>query len=217
MKYDAYLFDLDGTLLDTSEGIVNGLNRICTKMNLPKITKSQAKQYVGPPLGQVILNMLPQAAKEEVDMGVALYKDYFSQRGLYEAKIYDGMLRLLQYLKGHGARLAVVSLKYQQAVEETLKHFELEEYFDLTFGADIYGKLTKYDLIEKCIRELDEVDRSKIVMIGDSPYDAEGALKSGIDLIAVTYGFGFTAENVKNYHPALIISSPDEMAEAIFG
>lgn len=215
MKYDAYLFDLDGTLLDTAEGIVNALNQICARLNIPKITKSQAKQFLGPPLGQVILNMYPQASKEEVDMGVKIYKEYFSRRGIYEAELYGGMLRLLRYLKDRGAGLAVVSLKYQEAVEQTLKLFKLEEYFDLAFGADTYGELTKHDLIEKCIKELGGVDRRKTVMIGDSPYDAEGARQSGIDFIAASYGFGFTKESSKDYNPVLIISSPDEMLDAV--
>lgn len=215
MKYDAYLFDLDGTLLDTSEGVVNALNQICIRLNIPKITKSQAKRFLGPPLSQVILNLYPQASKEEVDMGVKIYKEYFSRRGIYEAELYGGMPGLLRYLKDCGAGLAVVSLKYQEAVEQTLKLFKLEEYFDLAFGADIYGELTKHDLIEKCIKELGGVDRRRMVMIGDSPYDAEGARQSGIDFIAVSYGFGFTKESSRDYNPVLIISSPEEMLDAV--
>jgi phosphoglycolate phosphatase len=199
MKYNVYLFDLDGTLLDTSEGVVNALNQICERLNIQKITKNQAKKFLGPPLDQVILNMYPQAAKEEVEVGVAIYKEYYTRRGIYEAKIYDGILRLLQYLKGRSAGLAVVSLKYQEAVEQSLKHFKLEKYFDLIFGADIYGKLTKYDLIEKCLGKLGVIDRREVALIGDSPYDAEGARRSGIDFIAVSYGFGFTKESSKDY------------------
>lgn len=215
MKYDTYIFDIDGTLLDTSEGILNSLNQICEKFQIPKMTKAQAMKYVGPPLAQVILNMCPQATKEQVDIGVEIYKEYFSRRGIYEARLYDGMLPLLRYLKNCGARLAVASLKYQEAVKLTINHFKLNGYIDAAFGSDTHGELTKHDVIEKCLDLLGEVDRRRTVMIGDSPYDAEGAGKSGIDFIAATFGFGFTPENSKEFNPVLAISSPNEMLNAI--
>lgn len=215
MKYDTYIFDVDGTLLDTSEGIGNALNQICERFGLAKISKEQAKKYVGPPLAQVILNMYPQATKEQVERGVEIYREYFSRRGMYEAELYDGMGALLGYLKNQGARLGVASLKYQEAVELTINHFKLNRYFDVSVGGDTYGKLTKHDVIEKCIAKLGAVDRNRIVMIGDSPYDAEGAVLSGIDFIAAIFGFGFTVGNVKDYSPVLSISSPMDILNAI--
>ena len=189
-KYKVVLFDLDGTLLDTSEGIFNSVRFAEKSLGLDPIPEEKLKTFIGPPpMSSYMANYgLP---KEKAIEATNLHRLYGFERGVYEAKVYDGVPELLRILKTNEIKLGICTLKRQDIAEKVLTYFNLIDYFDVIVGIDTQESLTKADTINIALASLNHRRKSDVVLIGDSLYDAEGAEDAGVDFIGVLYGFGF--------------------------
>jgi len=190
MKYSTIIFDLDGTLLDTSQGIMLGANYSANKIGALELTADQQKSFIGPPLMDSFVRECG-FSKSEARMAVELYRKRYMEKGMYEAKHYNQMKELLISLKEKNYKTAVATLKRDDFAKKMIKHFGLSRYFHSINGIDDKDTHSKSDIIAMCLKEIEQEDLSKAVMIGDSIYDAIGAEQTGIDFIAVTYGYGF--------------------------
>ncbi|PEL07017.1 HAD hydrolase-like protein [Bacillus sp. AFS017336] len=190
MKYSTIIFDLDGTLLDTAEGIMIGANYTAIQMGASELTVKQQKNFIGPPPIKSFMNECG-FTEEQAREAVKIYRNRYKEKGKFEAKHYRFIEELLTALKEKSYTTAVATLKRDDLAKEILKNFELSAYFDSIIGVDDADTLNKSDLIIMCLNELGQNDLSKVVMIGDSIHDANGAKEVGIDFIAVTYGYGF--------------------------
>ena len=201
MKYSTFIFDLDGTLLDTSEGIMLGANYTAQKMGNPELTIDQQKSFIGPPLVDSFIREC-NFSEKDARKAVELYRQRYKERGLYEAKHYDQIKDLLILLNENNYKTGVATLKRDDFAKKILQHFGLSTYLHSIHGIDENDTHSKTSIILMCLKELEQVNFSKAVMIGDSVYDAIGAEEAGIDFIAVTYGYGFKsreeASHVKN-------------------
>lgn len=194
MKYELMIFDLDGTLLDTSLGIFNSVRYAERKMRFAPISDEKLREFVGPPPKEMYKKMY--GADEDTALQAARYhREYGRTKAIYEASIYLGMESTLKILKDSGMKLAVATLKSQKIAESILSNFELLQYFDLVVGMDESESMTKCQLILKVIEETKTT--GKVVMIGDSQYDLDGAEEAGVDFIAVLYGFGFNNSHLE--------------------
>lgn len=193
MKYSTIIFDLDGTLLDTAEGIMIGANHTAILMGAPELTVQQQRRFIGPPPAESFMREC--GFNEEVAReAVKIYRSRYKEKGKFEAKHYSNIKELLVSLKEKNCTTAVATLKRDDLAKEILENFELNKHFDAIFGVDDADTLSKSDLILKCLEEIGQNDLSKVVLIGDSMHDAIGAEKVGIDFIAVTYGYGFESK-----------------------
>ncbi|WP_066314098.1 HAD hydrolase-like protein [Bacillus sp. FJAT-29814] len=190
MKYSMVIFDLDGTLLDTSQGIMLGASFTAKKMGAPELSPDKQKSFIGPPLLDSFIRECG-LSENEARTAVEIYRKRYKEKGLYEAKHYGQIEELLVYLKKANYQTAVATLKMDAFAKEILNHFGLEQYFDSIKGIDEKDTHSKSDIISMCLKELDQGNPAKAVMIGDSIYDAIGAEQLGMDFIAVTYGYGF--------------------------
>jgi phosphoglycolate phosphatase len=198
MKYKAILFDLDGTLADTSRGIYNCIIHTQRTLKLPLISEEQMRTHIGPSPEDSFKRSFGLHG-EQLQQTMVIYKQYAMEKGLYEAVMYSGIKELLHYLKQDGCKLCVVTLKNEDVAIEMLRYFQLIDYFDIIGGAHVDRHDKKSALINNCINILG-IEKSGCVLIGDSEYDAVGAEEAGIDFIGVTYGFGFkTVEDVMKY------------------
>lgn len=188
-KYNVVLFDLDGTLLDTSPGIFNSVRFAESQMEFQPISDNKLKSFVGPPPIESYMNNYGVSHEKAVE-ATKFHRQYGAENGIYEAKVYEGIPELLAQLKDKGYKLGVCTLKRQDIAEKVLNNFELLHYFDTVVGIDNQESLTKADTINIALDNLNYSDKSKVVLIGDSMYDADGADKANIDFIGVTYGFG---------------------------
>lgn len=189
-KYNVVLFDLDGTLLDTSEGIYNSVRFAEKNMGFEPLSQEELKSFIGPP--PVMSYMHNYGVSKDIAMEATKYhRQYGFERGVYEARIYDGIPGLLTRLKSQGIKLGVCTLKRQDVTEKVLKHFLLYHFFDAVVGINDDESLTKADTINIALDNLSHNDRADVVLIGDSMYDAEGAEGAGINFIGALYGFGF--------------------------
>lgn len=204
MKYDIVLFDLDGTTLDTSEGVINAWKHTIREVGIPVPPDADLRRFIGPPLRD---SFTPFCSDEDqMQRSIAAFRKYYSETGQYQTTAYPGIKELLVALRSHGIRTAVSTLKRQENAEECLRHCGVSEYFDVVVGNDgDRERNTKRLVMEYALKQLGATDPSRVVLIGDSNYDAVGAAQLGVDLIAVTYGFGFGPDDPpEQYHPVLI-------------
>ena len=190
--YELILFDLDGTLLDTSPGIFNSVRYAESQMGLTPIPDSQLREFVGPPpksMYQRIYGLSEDAALQAAQK----HREYGKTKAIYEAQVYPGIQELLAQLKASGYKLAVATLKAETIARTILEYYGIAEYFDTIVGMDPQETLTKRMTIDLAKERTGSA--GKTILVGDSIYDYDGAMEAGIDFLGVLYGFGFAPEN----------------------
>ena len=213
-KYEIFIFDLDGTILDTSPGILNSVRYAEQKMNFPEASIDSIKSFLGPP-PKSQYQKIYGVDEEQAAMATAYHRQYGREKGMYEAEVYDGIIELLQLLKQMGKKTAVATLKRRDIAQNIISEFGMSMYFDVIEGMDDDESLSKADIIRMVCSELD-MDISKAVLIGDSNYDAIGAKDAGVDYIGVTYGYGFhTKQDIKDYDAIGVCETTGELIEFV--
>lgn len=183
---DAVFIDLDGTIINSYEGIYNGFNYSFKKMNID-MPNIDIKQFIGPPIEYTMSKLFSKAQIKDI---IAIYREYYVKKGLFECHLYEGMEETLHTLKDRGYMLYIATSKPQKMAETVLKHLKIDKYF-----IDIYGALddskdgAKERVLRYALKKSGE-DKTKSLMIGDSEWDYKGAKANNIDFGAVLYGFG---------------------------
>lgn len=195
-KYEIAVFDVDGTLLDTTEGVVSAVKHTIEEKGLKELPYETLLTFIGPPI-QDSFQRVYGFEGEILQELATTFRDYYKNVDLLKARPYDGIYDLFDALAKRNVKLAVATYKRQDYAVEILKHFGFDQYTDILYGADHENKLKKVDIIRKCMDDLGAVSYENAVMIGDSWHDANGAAQIGVDFIGVTYGFDFkTKEEV---------------------
>ncbi len=188
--YDYIFFDLDGTLTDPGEGITNSVIYALNKLGIDEPDRTSLYKFIGPPL-QDSFKMFYGFSEEKAALGVKYYREYFSEKGLFENKVYPDIPGLLEVLKNSGRTLAVATSKPEEFSVRILKHFDLYKYFDFVAGATMDGSRgKKADIIRYALENLRITDTRKVLMIGDREHDIFGAGENNIDCLAVLFGYG---------------------------
>jgi len=191
-KYDHILFDLDGTLTDSGPGIINGFEYSLGKMGIDVPDRASLRRFVGPPLGDSFEKTLG-FSPEDAAKGIAFYKEYYAEKGVYENDVYPGIRELLEKLKESGKKLIVATTKAELMANVVMDHFGLREYFDLMVASNNTDRKNKIDVLNYAI-ENGGVDRERAVMVGDRFYDITGAAHYGMTSVGVLYGYGSRQE-----------------------
>ncbi|MCK9479563.1 MAG: HAD-IA family hydrolase [Firmicutes bacterium] len=188
--YKLIVFDLDGTLTDTSLGIINSYMYASEKNSFKKLPREQIKGFIGQNLLHSFVNNF--GISEDIARKVVLdYRDYYAKKGVKECKPYPGLIKTLDSLTNKGFLLAVATLKKTELAIKVLEFLGICGYFSVIRGMDANDSKTKGELILSCLNELG-IARHEAVMVGDSYGDMHAALALGIDFFAVTFGFGFS-------------------------
>lgn len=191
--YQAVLFDLDGTITDSQEGIIKCVQFALQSLGIEETDGSRLKSFIGPPLWDTFQHLY-HLSDEQTDQAVEKYRERFRVTGIYENRLYDGIKPLLERLKGKGIKLAIASTKPLVFVEEVLRYFGITELFDAVCGTALdKAHSDKAPLIRDALRQLD-VRADHAVMIGDRRFDIEGAYSVGMPSIGVLYGYGSKEE-----------------------
>lgn len=187
------LFDLDGTLTESAPGIINSIRYTLDKLGLRPMTDEELKRFVGPPLIESFTRYCG-LSHEEAEHAVDVYREYFSEKGLFENAVYPGIPECLGALKSAGKKLAVATSKPQVFCERIIKHFGIDGYFDAVVGIPLDREdMTKAEVIKSAMELLGAVPE-ETVMVGDRDYDVFGARENGIPCIGVLYGYGSRGE-----------------------
>jgi phosphoglycolate phosphatase len=190
------IFDLDGTLMNTSPGIFATANKTMKELGQPIETDlKQLAKFVGPPLKDCF-RLTYNLDEDLIDDACEIFRKSYEEHGQYLSTIYDGMEDLLQTLTENGVDCAVGTLKYELVARNMIKDKGLDKYFKRVYGTDPRSELTKASICERIVKELGH-NKKDSVLIGDTMGDFGGAKQANIDFIAVTYGFGFNNESIQ--------------------
>ena len=217
MKYKYLLFDLDGTVSESAEGIRASLEYAISTLGAPMPDLSDYTRYVGPPLIDTFLNLVG-LDPETAERGAQLYRDYYNEKGKFLNRVYKGIPELLGRLREEDVKMCICSSKYELFAEEIIGILGLSGDFDAVCGSNIDGsRKDKKDLIPYAVACLGgdfERDRERTVMLGDTWYDAKGAKLCGVDFIGVRYGYGKTAD-MEEQGAKLFADTPGELYELL--
>ncbi|WHT91949.1 HAD family hydrolase [Bacillus cereus] len=192
--YTTYLFDLDGTLTDPKEGIVNSVLYALKKVGIEELHISELDSFIGPPIQQSFVERY-NMNEGEVERAVFYFREYLKQSGLLENNIYEGIPILLKQLKDTGNRLFIATSKPTIFAEQVIEHFQLTNYFEDIIGSNLDGtRIKKEEIIAYILQTNEELNKEEIVMIGDRKHDIIGANQNGIASIGVLYGYGSETE-----------------------
>lgn len=215
MEYSIAVFDLDGTLVDSSDGITNSVAYALDKNGVPHGDKQTLKHFIGPPLREEFMKTVG-VSEEEGGRFVNDYREYYSDRGIFECSLYDGVTELLERLRECGYKILLATSKPEKYAKMILEHFGIAEYFDYAGGANFDNTRTdKASVIEYSLKSAGLYgDRQNAVMVGDHANDIIGANAHEIDSVFVTYGFGEKSTALA-HNPTHICESATELSRLL--
>lgn len=185
------LFDLDGTLTDSGEGIINCATVALRHFGLPIPSREEMKLFVGPPLHLTFQKF--GVPPEQTDEAIRVYRERYIPIGKYENTPYPGIRELLAHLKAAGHKLYVATSKPETTSIDILEHFDLAKYFTRICGASMdLSRNSKEDVIAYLLEQNGRADN--MVMIGDTKFDVLGAKCHGIPTVGVSWGYGDVSE-----------------------
>ena len=207
-RYGRVLFDLDGTLTDSGEGIMGGGAYAFGRLGLPAPPARELRTMVGPPLAASFRRFGMPA--ELVEEAIRLYRYYYNDLGgKFRNSVYPGVEETLKKLKGLGCRLYVATSKPEPVAREVLAHFRLDGYFEQIAGASSdHSRESKADVLRRLLEMTGGAEDT--VLVGDTIYDVEGANELGIPCVGVSWGYG-DAGQMEAAGAAAIVGSPEEL------
>ncbi len=209
-SYNTVLFDLDGTISDSGQGITNSVKYSLKKFGIEENDFEKLKRFVGPPL-YASFEKYYGFTHEEAVKAVEYYREYYNAGGIFELTIYDGVIDLLKALRESGKKIILATSKPEVYAEKIAEHFGFKDYFDNISGALLDGsRIEKADIITYALQRVSESDISKCIMIGDRSFDVIGARAFGMDSIGVTWGYGERAE-LEESGATYIVDSAEEI------
>ncbi len=195
---EAVLFDLDGTLMDTSEGVLESFFYVIDRLNYPVVPQNEVKSMIGTPV-QEWFKKFYGVDNEIAQYATELFREHNLKYSSTKATVYSGVYELLEELLNRNIKIGVATYKREDCAFLLLQNFGILKYCSSFHGADNYNKLSKMDIINICLDEL-VVNRENVVIVGDTAFDAQGAFNAGIQFIGVTYGLGFkNLEEIEKY------------------
>lgn len=203
------LFDLDGTLTDSGEGIINCVIYTLERFGLPIPPRDSLRYFVGPPLHESFVKQGVPA--DQAEEAVAVYRERYVPTGMFENTPYDGVRELLEKLNANGYTLYVASSKPEWMCVKILEHFDLAKYFKMICGATMdTSRTNKEAVIEYLIQKNSRSDN--MIMVGDTKFDVLGAKAHGIPCIGVSWGYG-AVEEMREAGAAFVADSMEQLKE----
>ena len=216
-SFKAAAFDLDGTILDTSEGVLGSVAYTVEQFGYPPLKDEVLRSFIGPPIFDSFERTFGISRERSEEM-VDVFRERYLNWGLFRAVPYDGIFDLFRLLSEEGIKPAVATYKLEKYAAELMVHFGFDKYTDIIFGSDGANTFTKAEIIGRAVRAAGVSDPAQAVMIGDSDNDAIGAQGAGTAFLGVTYGFGFSsAEDVGRFPNIGTAGSVSEAAEILTG
>jgi phosphoglycolate phosphatase len=207
------IFDLDGTLTDSAQGIVSSFRRALGTVGAVVPEGDLAGMVVGPPMNHTLRDM---GLGEHTDAAIAAYREDYLTRGWAINRLFDGIPALLADLRAAGVRLAVATSKPEPTAQRILAHFGLDEHFEVIAGAGVDGsRAAKSDVVARALARLEPLPE-RVLMVGDRSHDVEGAAEHGIDTVVVGWGYGRgDFEGPDAVVAAVHVSTVDDLREVL--
>lgn len=211
-EYKYYIFDFDGTLVDSSEGIYNSIIYALNEYGIEETDREKLRYFIGPPLFQAFKDIY-NVSDDDANWLVAKYRERYKVKGCAESIVYDGVPELLKALKEKGKKIAIASSKPKQFVDEISKHLGIFDYYDYV-SAETFDKThsSKEDLINNVLEHFGSPKKEECLMIGDRFYDIDGAKATGLDSAGAIFGLG-EVEELTEAGATYLLYNPMELVE----
>lgn len=211
-NFDTLLFDLDGTLTDSTEGIVRCLEYALERMGFD--IPEDKNKFLGPPLYRSFAEFCGMN-EEQVNEAVRIFRERYSTVGLFENRVYEGVPEMLKRLRDGGKRIMVATSKPEVYAVRIFDRFGLSQFFEIVGGANINGtRNDKDEVIEYVLEKAGISDRSSVLMIGDRRQDVIGAHKTGLKCMGILWGFG-SIEELTEAEADFISETPEKAADML--
>ena len=214
-KYSAVFFDLDGTIVDSGEGVTNSVAYALEKFGIEVEDKSTLTRFIGPPLVYSFKTFY-SFDDEKALKAIEYYREYYTTKGIFEGYIYDGIPQALKTLNEAGMCVILATSKPEEFAKKILAEAGLDTHFSYIAGASMDEKTrnTKIQVIDYALKACNIDTPSDVIMVGDRFYDIEGAHHFGMECIAVLYGYG-NREEFEKYGSEYIAKTPRDVCEII--
>lgn len=207
----AVLFDLDGTLIDSSEGITKSVQYTLDYYGIEEHDLKKLRCFIGPPLKLSFMNHYNFTEEQAIE-AVAKYRERYQPIGIYECSLYPGVEECIRELKKKGYLIGMASSKPEVSCRKILEHFNIIDLFDDVVGATFDGRIdTKEEVLNEVMRRWEHIDKNDMCLIGDTLFDVEGANQVGIKTVGVSFGFG----DISAMKEAGAVTICDSMVEVI--
>ena len=214
-RYDYVIFDFDGTVIDTGEGILKSLQFAFLDQGRAAPDLSDLKKFIGPPIHYSFTHFYG-VSEAQVGDYIKSYRSRYREKGVFEAELYDGMVETIEALRARGVKTGIASSKPEKLIYDVMAHFHLTDLFDAVVGTqfDDSNHAGKADLVRESMRKLGAADKSRVLMVGDRYFDIDGAAGAGVDSCGVLFGYG-SKEEFEAHHATYIIESAKELLELV--
>lgn len=208
--YGVILFDLDGTLTDPKEGIVNSVKYALSKLDIEEKNPDSLEAFIGPPL-QETFRIFYGFNKEKVAEAIKHFREYFSAKGMYENHLYPQIPELLSGLEKIHKKIGIATSKPTVFAEKIAEYFGIVDYFSFIVGANLDGTMVqKTDIIKYILTNYLKEENGNVIMIGDRGKDITGARENNMDSIGVLWGYG-KREEIAEANPTHTVDSVEEL------
>lgn len=215
------LFDLDGTITDSGEGITKAVQYALKHFGINVEDINELKKFVGPPLRDSYMKFY-NFDEEKATEGIKVFREYYEEKGMFENSLYDGIVDVLKALKKSGKELIVATSKPEVHAKKILEHFNVDKYFTIIAGADFEetrvkkGDVIKYalDNFRNTLNDNEVLNLSQVIMIGDREHDVIGAKENNLKSIGVLYGYGSLVELTQS-RAFKVVKTPKELLEIL--
>lgn len=193
-NFEYILFDLDGTITDSGEGITKSVQYALKSFDINVEKLEDLNKFIGPPLKDSFKKYY-NFDDEKAELGLKKYREYYAEKGIFENSLYDGVVDVLEGLKKNNKTIILATSKPEVYAKQILEYFKVDKYFTFAAGSDFEEtRVKKGEVIKYALEGAKISDLSKVVMIGDREHDIIGAKENNIKSIGVLYGYGDVVE-----------------------
>lgn len=213
-NYKYILFDLDGTIINSSLGVTNSVIYSLKKLGEKVPQREELLKFIGPPLLYSYMNYCG-FSQEKANLAIEFYRENYEKNGMLENKFYDGIEDMLSCIKDTGKTIIIATSKPEFFAKQILDSFNISKYFDFIVGATLDEKRNhKDEVLNYILQNCNIANKQNCVLVGDTKFDAIGAKAVNIDCIGVSYGFGTKQELLDN-SVITIADSPEDLKKIL--
>lgn len=209
-QFNAVLFDLDGTIINPKEGIINSILFAAKEFDFKVDSSDSLEHFIGPPLHKSFQKQFNVSEEVSHEM-IKSFRSYYAQKGIFECYLYEGINETIKKFHEQNLFLSLATSKPIGFSNQLLEHFHLDQYFSFTAGANLDGSRTdKKEVIQYALDNIPSFNMDEILMIGDREFDIIGGQHFNMKTAWAKWGYG-EEKLILSLQPDYIFESPNDM------